>query len=142
MAEPYVFKVKGGRRIAKPDASRPDTTPIKVKTETIFGSSLEDLVYQALLAAGWRPEDIQAQVPINGGRSMPGGQVLDFVVGIASPIPIEVNGEYWHQDEGIEFEASTAVMERYGREPVVIWGDECTDFEAALATVRRKVGVP
>lgn len=102
-----------------------------------FGSKLEARVYRALRRAGW--EQIDMQVPILGGRTVPGGQVIDFVLW-PGPIPVFVNGEYWHRNDEVEFLEMAAVQEVYGREPVVIWGGEAQTDEQALATVLRKVG--
>lgn len=104
------------------------------------GSSLEERIYRALLRSGWDEEQIAAQVPIAGGRSIRGGQVLDFVLYTPIPIPIEVNGDYWHRDSGEEFTDLVTIINIYGREPVVIWGDEAKTDDEALAVVVRKIG--
>lgn len=103
-------------------------------------SSLEVRVYAALLKAGYDRDQIVGQHPIAGGRAVRGGQIIDFVLYTPMPIPIEVNGEYWHRDSGQEFVKNAEIAAIYGREPVVIWGDECKTDEDALATVIRKIG--
>ncbi len=108
----------------------------------VIGSSLEQRIYNALLAVGWRRDAIEIQTPILGGRSTKGGQVLDFVVYRPTPVPICANGEYFHRDDGVEFIKTAQVMEQYGIMPVIIWGEEAQTPDQAEAVVLARVGRP
>lgn len=105
-------------------------------------TSLEVMVYQALLRAGWRKSDIEVQTPILGGRNFRGGQVIDFVVNRPSPLPIEANGNYWHRNAEIEYMATVEAWNVYGVEPVIIWGSEAATPEMAYQVVVSRVGRP
>ena len=105
-----------------------------------MGSSLELLIYQALLAEGWRQDQIDIQTPILGGRSRRGGHVIDFVLYTPVAIPINVNGNYWHRNTDKELQADLDIEQRFGRFPVTIWGDKAKDLAQARAEVRRLIG--
>lgn len=107
-----------------------------------FGSTLEEKVYRGLLAIGWRADQIEAQSAFAGGRTKPGGQVIDFILYRPTPLPVYVNGEYWHRDRGEDFIEEMEVADEYGVLPVVIWGDECETWEQQQATLLRKIGRP
>lgn len=93
-----------------------------------------------MLAAGWPPDQIESQVPVAGGRSVKGGLVVDFVLYTPLPIPIVVNGEYWHRNDDTELLELIKVQDAYGQEPKVIWGDDAETDEEARATVLRLIG--
>jgi len=40
--------------------------------------------------------DFAFQVPINGGRKLAGGQVVDFVVNVGRVLAWPIDGNYWH----------------------------------------------
>ena len=102
-----------------------------------FGSMLEKRVYKALLANGWK--DIAWQYPVLGGR-VPGGLVVDFVVYTPMPIPVMVNGDYWHRNDDREFIVTTILAAVFGHDPVVIWGDEAQTQKDANRIVAQKIG--
>ncbi len=103
-------------------------------------SSLEERVYQALIAAGWDKMNIAVQTPILGGRVYRGGLVVDFILYRPMALPIKVNGEHWHRDSAEEQETDARIQEYFGVEPITIWGDEAKTAEETLATVIRLVG--
>jgi hypothetical protein len=107
---------------------------------TKMQSSLEMRVYQALLALGWKKEQIDVQTPVLGGRRRVGGLVLDFIVYTPLPIPIRVNGEYWHKNAETEAEMENKLKNYFKAEIVTIWGDEARTLQDAISVVRRKVG--
>uniref|UniRef100_A0A6M3KTR4 Uncharacterized protein n=1 Tax=viral metagenome TaxID=1070528 RepID=A0A6M3KTR4_9ZZZZ len=84
--------------------------------------------------------DYSYQVPLFGGR-LPGGQILDFVVYIPFPTPLQVFGKYWHstQTSGAESLAVAALMRYYEREPIIIWDYEIPDQEEANKVVKERV---
>ena len=43
--------------------------------------------------------DFRFQVPVMGGRDRKGGFIVDFVAYTPLPVPIEVFGNYWHENE-------------------------------------------
>lgn len=83
------------------------------------------------------------QVPLNGGRSVRGGQVIDFVVFNPRPVPVFVQGAYWHnirtdaEDQLKQAEARA----HYNTEPILLMEDETNTKDKALRAVREKVGV-
>ena len=85
--------------------------------------------------------DFLFQYYYRGGRDILGGYVLDFLVFAPMSIPLEVFGEYWHsgQMESGDRLKIAILMQEFGREPVIIWGNESDTYELALAAVRKKV---
>ena len=81
------------------------------------------------------------QVTYWGGRSVIGGQVLDFLVFLPAPIPVQVYGEYWHtgqlssDDRYNEIQIANMV----GQYPVILWGSETETVEDATSALKRKV---
>ena len=80
------------------------------------------------------------QVAIGNPR-VRGAVIVDFVVMAPFPTPLEVFGNYWHTGQlGSDDKLKLAVEEqKYGRETVIVWGDETDTAEKALATVKRKL---
>lgn len=81
------------------------------------------------------------QFTIDAGRSIRGGQVIDFLVFSAGWVPVYVNGDYWHDirhDPEMILNLAAA-RARFGREPVVLGEDETSTREKALNAVKREV---
>jgi hypothetical protein len=104
------------------------------------GSINEWNVAQALTRLGL---DFDYQVPVFGGRLVPGGQVVDFLVKQPpQPIPLYVQGEYWHrQAKAI---GDLLKQDRVGRingwrDPMLIWEHECMTVQAAYEWLRRNI---
>ena len=81
------------------------------------------------------------QYSIGGGASVRGGILVDFIVYNPFAIPVEVQGEHWHQEElDAEDRLRAARIEEYfGRELIYLWGDELSDQEETDQTVRDKI---
>jgi hypothetical protein len=111
-----------------------------------FGSSYEELVFRALVSLGWREEDIVTQRPVAGGRSRPGGQVVDFLLYRGGTLfrIVEVDEEHWHRDPSREYLQDVQLMEWYHTllPPVHLYGNEVETFELARATIAREIGRP
>jgi hypothetical protein len=128
-------------KVEKPKIPAPEkTTTAEPPVPAPFGSSLEYRVYRALLTAGWKPEQIELQSAIAGGRKMRGGEVVDMILHTPYPIPIMINGNYWHKNSDKQIEDEDTIMQDFGRLPVVIWGNEAENDQDALAVVLRKIG--
>jgi hypothetical protein len=87
--------------------------------------------------------DFQYQHPIMGGHWIRGGQVLDFLVDRDPlPVPVNVQGEYWHANPAAEAFREIAIS-AYGKgqwdELVKITEAESATFESAYDAVRRKI---
>ena len=98
----FVFPNKTGRKVGKPQpvGVRPQQTPAAQEVITpVQGimpqSKPEWRVAMALDALGF---EYQYQRSIGGGRSIRGGQVVDFWIYTApKPTPAFVQGAYWHK---------------------------------------------
>jgi hypothetical protein len=75
------------------------------------------------------------QVEIFGGKSLRGGQVLDFLVWNPFPIPLQVFGDYYHTAQlGANDNYNLALLRNYyGREVEIIWGTDSKTPEDALS---------
>lgn len=70
------------------------------------GTLPELLVYQELLRQGLQPGiDFFYQFSIFGGRTERGGAVLDFFFIEPPGLAINVQGEYWHYQRGVQHRA-------------------------------------
>ena len=81
------------------------------------------------------------QVPVRGGRMVPGGRVLDFLVYNPFPIPVPVMGLYWHSGKKREDDLMMLDLLRqvFKREPVPLWEDELYSQEASDNAVKSKL---
>ena len=82
------------------------------------------------------------QVNLQGGRSVRGGQVIDFVVFIPNPTPVFLQGEYWHSqatenEDGLK---QRAAEEWYKTTPIILMGEETDTKDKAYKTVLSKIG--
>lgn len=63
------------------------------QTELPYATTPELITYIWLTDNGF---DFAFQVPINGGRKKPGGQVVDFIVNVGRVLAWPIDGVYWH----------------------------------------------
>lgn len=116
---------------------------------SIQGKSASDLewrVYQAFKEIGIQEQDIQFQVSFYGGQMLPGGMVLDFIVRRwPESIPIEIEGQYWHEGEkrtSDEFKRARLFEEQGWLTPLVtITESEIMTDDMAVSVVRDKIGM-
>jgi hypothetical protein len=85
----------------------------------------------------------QYQYPILGGHWVRGGQVLDFLVDRQPlPVPVLVQGEYWHSNPATEAFREIEIS-NYGKgywdDLVKITEEESATFESAFEAVRKKI---
>lgn len=81
------------------------------------------------------------QYQFGTGRNVRGDYRIDFVVSNPFPTPVEIYGEYWHTGQlGADDRLRQAIIEqKFGRQLVVIWGNECDTAEKAMAVVQARV---
>lgn len=113
----------------------------------VKASDIEWATWRALLSLGWKAEEIQFQVHVFGGRTLKGGQVLDFVLERAgmTPIVIDVRGREFHgktaalaaKDAAREFQLAAS-----GKHPrlVVVWEEVAHNWGALRALLSAEVG--
>jgi hypothetical protein len=75
-----------------------------------------------------------------GGRTIRGGQVLDFLVYSPFEIGVQVYGDYWHTGQfSAEDRLKIAVLEQFlGRKLAIVWGNESETVAEASAALRRE----
>ena len=87
--------------------------------------------------------EYEYQVPIFGGRLVPGGQVIDFLIlQPPKPTPLYVQGEYWHrQAKAITdlIKQSDVTRIRGWAAPLVIWEHECETVDQAYSWLRKNL---
>ncbi len=81
------------------------------------------------------------QVSIDGGRNIRGGQVIDFVVYNPRPIPVFVQGEYWHneQKQNEDILKQVAAENQFGIKPILLMGEETDTMAKAYQVVKEKI---
>ena len=109
-----------------------------------FGSKNEENVYMALESL---KHDFAYQYDIMGGRSRRGGLVVDFLVYKAPlPVPINVQGAYWHSASMAKYEPyELAQIDEYGERAgwdrlVLLEEAETETFETSRLAIIQKVG--
>ncbi len=83
------------------------------------------------------------QFSLYGGRSVRGGQVVDFVVFHPKALPVYVQGAYWHaiRSETEDLLKQAAAENYFGVKPVLLMEDETDTKEKAYQAVIEKIGV-
>lgn len=76
-----------------------------------------------------------------GFRGVRGDYRIDFVVSNPFQVPVEVFGEYWHTGQlGSDDKLRLAIIEnKFRRETIIIWGNECDTQEKADAVVKQRL---
>lgn len=106
-------------------------------------TDIEARVAISLTKFGW---DFQFQEGVMGGRSLRGGQVVDFMVQtLPLPTPLYVNGEYFHGSAVAERDKLLrdmlySYMHGQINPPVVVWGDQLQTQEESDKTILNLFG--
>lgn len=140
---------KAGRRTL----ATPITPPVHVFEEPVEelgtiqgqqpGSLYEWRLAKALQASGY---NFEYQVPIDGGRSRRGGQVIDFLVHTVPMFtPVFADGEYWHtgqlaREDSYKRAALNAEYAGIWNSWISFFGPDLHTQEAANRAVRRLLG--
>lgn len=144
------YKVERGVNVKPVRSPR----PAKLIEQTAGGyiqgrkaTSLEMMIYNALLKLGWSDSNIKFQQSILGGKGIPGGRSIDFVVwSPGMPIMIEANGDYWHtsslakRESDRQREAQIRQIWRGHFRYVAILGSEVPDLDTAIIRMAKEVG--
>lgn len=98
--------------------------------EIDFGSKNEQNVYIVLTEMKM---DFSYQYPLDGGRRVRGGQVIDFIIWLPpKPIALYVQGERWHSGRfALEDRLKQQAAERHGFTVMEISEAETMTVEAA-----------
>jgi hypothetical protein len=142
--KPFQYPVK--RRVKKIDAtySQPATEPQTVeKIGEINGVTPGSVEEWRVAVALWHfKKRFEYQIPLFGGRSVRGGQVLDFLVLDPFPMPLQVFGEYWHEGEmNSEERLNISRIENYFKQKMIIlWGSQLENQTMAINSVGRVLG--
>lgn len=93
--------------------------------------------WRVAVALSKRNIEYRYQVPIRGGRSVRGGQVIDFVLQIPFPQPLQVFGEYFHPGElNSEERFKLAIIHQiFGRPAIILWGSKLASQSQADAAI-------
>ena len=108
---------------------------------SVLGKKATILEFNVALALDFYGINYIFQVSYFGGRTVAGGQVLDFLVFNPMPTPVEVLGGHWHVGTlGGDDRLRIAIIEEFlGRTVVEIYENECDTFENAKQAVRTKL---
>lgn len=76
-----------------------------------------------------------------GFRGVRGDYSIDFIVYNPFAVPVEIYGEYWHTGQlGADDRLRLAIIEqKFQRQAIIIWGNECDTAEKAMAVVQARV---
>jgi len=105
----------------------------------VKGTRASSYEYNLALALDFYRVPFLFQVDYFGGRSLRGGQVLDFLVLAPFGIPCQVFGEYWHTGQLASSDRLKLqyLEAEFGQKVIVLWGPDTSTYEAALNSVRR-----
>jgi len=103
-----------------------------------FGSINEQNVYTAL---GRAKIDFAFQVPLDGGRNVRGGQVVDFIVYVPPrPIALYVQGKHWHGGKmALDDEYKHNRAQQMGFETMDITEDESASVKLVTQWIRKNI---
>ncbi len=79
-----------------------------------------------------------------GSDQLRGQFVVDFLLYPNQlQMPLEVYGEYWHSGQlGADDKIRLDILRReFGREPIIIWGNESETVEDAMSALSQHVGI-
>lgn len=110
----------------------------------VQGKSASDIEERVARALYKLQLPFRFQVDYFGGRSLSGGLVLDFLVLTPLPIPILVQGEYWHSGESKARDAYNIarLLDLFKGQiavPVELFGQDLQSQEDADRQVRQAV---
>jgi G:T-mismatch repair DNA endonuclease (very short patch repair protein) len=104
-----------------------------------FGSVNEEHLYRVLQNRG---VEFHYQYALDGGRRVPGGQVIDFVILTPLRYALYVQGEYWHKaSTSLSDTIKQSRAERAGFMVVLFSEPETDSYEAAMQAFNAKVGL-
>lgn len=118
---------------------KPEDDVIGMVQGIMPGSKNEFYVALALEKLGI---EFMFQFALYGGRSVRGGQVVDFVVFNPKAIPVFIQGEYWHNkaSENEDIMKQAAAEEYFKTKPVLLMGEETDTKDKAYQAVIEKIG--
>jgi G:T-mismatch repair DNA endonuclease (very short patch repair protein) len=104
-----------------------------------FGSVNEEHLYRVLQNRG---VEFLYQYALDGGRRVPGGQVIDFVILTPLRYALYVQGAYWHKaSTSLSDTIKQSRAERAGFMVVLFSEPETDSYEAAMQAFSAKVGL-
>lgn len=108
----------------------------------IYGARPDSVEEWRVAVALWKyriPFDYQ--VWVRGGRSVRGGQVVDFVLHIPYDVPLQVFGTHWHSGQlGADDQLQLAVVQaQFGRPAKIIWAEDIPTQRDADVKVREVI---
>ena len=77
------------------------------------------------------------QYTVQGGHTLKGGVVVDFMTYVPFRQPVEIIGAYWHQETNEERFRNSIVESAFGTPIIEVPEDECDDLDKAKSAVRR-----
>jgi hypothetical protein len=143
MAFQYPLPKSSKAKRKKPIIEKPPKKPKEVMG-LIQGKTPESLEEWRVAVALWRWKvPFEYHVSIRGGNLLRGGQVLDFLLHIPIPRPLQIFGNYWHRAQmHSEDRFKLAVLQQiYGVEPLILWGNELQTQGQAISRVREIIGL-
>lgn len=127
----------------KPIIGKPPKKPVE-EMGLIQGRKPKSIEEWRVAVALWRWKvDFSYRVPIRGGSMLRGGQLLDFLLYLPNPHPLQVFGNYWHRVQmNSQDRFKLAILRQvYGVEPFILWGSELQTQEEANIRVREVIGL-
>jgi len=125
------------------EPAKGEATPERLEVKGKKASTPE---WTVAMAADRLKINYQYQVPIEYGRTMKNGQVIDFIFYIAPiPVPCYVQGDYWHggrekrQKDQWMMTRVQAAFDYQVTAPIEIWEHEVPTVDAAVTVLRQRL---
>jgi hypothetical protein len=85
--------------------------------------------------------DFIPQYTLDGGNSVRGGQIIDYVIYVPpQAIALYCQGKYWHGGKKtMEDELKQAAAKKHGLQPVEMWEDDYETVEKARTWLKKNV---
>lgn len=130
--------------------AKPEDTTAKLPTSDLYYQGQRATLPEYNVGMGLTRLKIahDFQYPIEGGRALRGGQMLDFLAyTVPMQTPIYVQGDYWHGSKQ-KIEKDKWMMTRVRKaldykcvDPVEIWEHEALTIDDAIAAIKRKLHI-
>jgi hypothetical protein len=121
----FQYPIKHSKKPPKRNVPVPEPDKPRETVGLIQGKPPRSIEEWRVAVALWLYEvRFDYQVWLRGGTLLRGGQILDFLVYIPYPVPLQVFGEYWHHGQmGSEDHFKLAILRQmFNIEPIVLWG--------------------
>ena len=141
----FQYPTRKGAKVQRitPIIGKPPKKPVE-QMGLIEGKRPGSLEEWRVAVSLWRWKVVfDYHVYIRGGTRIRGGQILDYLLYLPHPQPLQVFGDYWHraQLQNADRWKLAILKQIYGVEPLILWGRWLQTQEETNKVVREVIGL-